>query len=76
MEKTMNYVFLKPAALAFILLLTGFEAWAITISIAPNSQTVNQGDTVTTDLVISDLAPGGSPSLAEFDESEIAFFRL
>ncbi len=63
----MYYVFLKRTALAFILLFAGFEAWAITISIAPNSQTVNQGDTVTTELVISDLAPGGSPSLAEFD---------
>ncbi len=67
MEKKMYYVFLKRAALAFILLFAGFEAWAITISIAPNSQTVNQGDSVTTELVISDLAPGGSPSLAEFD---------
>ncbi len=63
----MNDVFLKRAALAFILLFSGFETWAITISIAPNSQTVNPGDSVTTELVISDLAPGGSPSLAEFD---------
>jgi len=53
--------------LASGLLTVGFEAWAITVSVVPNMQTVNLGDMVSTEIVISDLAPGGAPSLGVFD---------
>lgn len=68
----MHNGFFKRAALAFALLTVGFDAGAITISAVPNTQTVNAGDAVSVDILISDLAPGsfppgGAPSLSEFD---------
>ena len=68
----MHNGFFKRAALAFALLTVGFDAGAITISVVPDTQTVNAGDALSVDILISDLAPGspppgGAPSLSEFD---------
>ena len=68
----MHNGFFKRAALAFALLTVGFDAGAITISVVPDAQTVNAGDALSVDILISDLAPGspppgGAPSLSEFD---------
>ena len=58
--------FLK-GALASAFMLIGFDVAAIMLSVVPNTQSVNPGDVISTDILISNLAPGGAPSLSVFD---------
>lgn len=68
----MHEGFLKRTALAAALLMIGFDAGAITISVVPSVQTVATGDAVNIEIAIAGLAPGspppgGAPSLGVFD---------
>ncbi|MBQ4831345.1 PEP-CTERM sorting domain-containing protein [Alteromonas sp. MMG017] len=58
---------LRLTVLSFVLLL-GFSttANAAIITLTPSSSTLNVGDNVTIDFVISDLTSGGAPSLSAY----------
>jgi cohesin domain-containing protein len=40
---------------------------ALTLSVVPQASTLNVGDTVSVDVVVSDLVNGGAPSLGAYD---------
>ena len=58
-----------PMLSAALVLGVGFvpAANAFTLSVVPQASTVNVGDTVSVDVVASDLVSGGAPSLGAYD---------
>lgn len=55
------------AFLSIISILSTLPAQAVTLGFSPFHQTTNVGNTVSVDLVVSDLEDDTSPSLGEFD---------